>query len=89
VFSTVPAAIIYGLAPDGIDNTPNVEGDPVGQPSLNLLTFDKWFDLSQPKWQLLVQRQMEDLFEPTKVSTGVQAVDSMTNTTDVCPSAIH
>lgn len=83
VFSTIPATIIWGLTPDGIDNTPNVEGDPVGLAQINPLTFDTSFDLSKPKWQLLVQRQMADLFEASKVATGVEAVDNVTETTGV------
>ena len=83
VFSTVPATIIWGLAPGGIDNSPNVGGDPVGLPQIDPLTFDPEFNLSQPEWQLLVQRQMADLFEDATVGTGVEAVDNATESAGV------
>jgi hypothetical protein len=64
VFSTIQAQILWGLEEGGVDNTPNVEGDPVGLPQTTLLKFAPQFDLSKPEWQLLVNRQLEDLFEP-------------------------
>lgn len=56
----------------------------MGLAQTNPLTFDPNFDLSQPQWQLLVQRQMDDLFESSTVATGVEAVDNVTESSEVC-----
>jgi hypothetical protein len=53
----------------GIDNTANVEGDPVGVATAVDLTFESKFDLSQPSSQVLVQRQILDLFDVTSDSS--------------------
>jgi hypothetical protein len=72
-FSTIVADIVWGVSkakddPDkedllGIDNTPNEEGDPAGDPENPWIYLDPEFDLSDPKWQLLVQRQLTSLFQ--------------------------
>jgi hypothetical protein len=69
-FSTVIADIVWGIkrgiAPEepggGIDNTPNIDGDPAGEPADNILTFDDSFDLSKKEYQQLVEQQLGDLF---------------------------
>lgn len=61
----------------------------MGLPQITPLTFDKKFDLSKPQWQLLVQRQLADLFEASKVATGVTIVDNVTEATGVRSNFPH
>jgi hypothetical protein len=61
-FSTIQADIVYGIAPGGIDNTPNTkDGDPAGAPEPNILKFDPAFDPATPEGQQLVKDQLADL----------------------------
>lgn len=54
--------IIYGVAENGIDNSPNTkDGDPAGAPEPNKLTFEPTFDISTIEAQQMVQEQLDDL----------------------------
>lgn len=70
MYSTVAASLVWGVATGGIDDSPTVGGDPVGPPSPTLVEFAPHaeFNLSEPETQLLVMRQLTDLFEPVEVS---------------------
>lgn len=65
MFSTVAASLVWGVALGGIDDSPTVGGDPVGPPVPTLVEFAApgRFNLSDAQTQLLVMRQLGDLFE--------------------------
>jgi hypothetical protein len=55
--------MVWGIAPQGIDNTLNVDGDPIAAVSKVPLTFDTTFDLAKKETQERVLRHLGDLFD--------------------------
>lgn len=65
--STVIADLVWGLAADGIDNTPNVQGDPAAEPVDNILTYQveqpgQLLDFGTVETQLMIRDILGTLF---------------------------
>lgn len=69
VQSTIKASLLWGLTPgqgatgQGIDNGPNLDGDPAGQPVDVRLTHDESWDPSDRIVQKQIFAQLDDLMD--------------------------
>eukprot|EP00892_Ulva_mutabilis_P004434 jgi/Ulvmu1/2362/UM013_0210.1 len=67
--STVLADLVWGIEEGGIDNTPNVQGDPAAEPVDNILTYQveqpspQPLDFSDRDTQIMIRNIMGDLFQ--------------------------
>ena len=85
--STVLADLVWGIAEDGIDNTPNVQGDPAAEPVDNILTYQinaqrdqpdpKPLDFSDKNTQVMIRAIVEDLFVDVDGSVPAQGREGL------------
>lgn len=89
VQSTIKANLLWGLTPghgtqgQGIDNSPNFNGDPAGKPLDVKLTYDVLWDPSDPSTQDQIFAQLKDLKNFPNLYTSVT-----TNPLDTCGSSL-
>jgi hypothetical protein len=75
--SAVQVDLLWGLTPgqgkdgQGIDNSPNLDGDPAGTPVDVLLTHDSAWDPSDPKTQAQIFTQLSELSKRGDIFTSV------------------
>lgn len=75
--STVKANLLWGLRPgqgsqgEGIDNSPNLDGDPAGEPVDVLLRHEDSWDPSDPGTQAKVFQQLEALQNQPELYTSI------------------
>lgn len=65
---------MWGVASEGgIDNSPNINGDPAGDPVNVTLSFDTAWDLSDPQEQANIVAQLDDLKNRGDLFTDITA----------------
>lgn len=85
--SAVKASLLWGLKPDqgvgeGIDNSPNVDGDPAGKPVDVKLNHEATWDPSDAATQAQVGQVLAELQEQPQLYTSVT-----NNPLDTCDPA--
>lgn len=79
--STVLADLVWGIAEGGIDNSPNVQGDPAAEPVDNILTYQinepGLLDFSSRDTQIMIRDIIGDLFSDIDNSVPAQGRESL------------